>query len=59
MATQKEPHLPDEHTAAPDPRTAARRLELSEQIAAKDNLTALTVTHSMCDAIRYDSRLIL
>ena len=61
MATIKQPKLLllDEHTAALDPRTAAKVLELSEMIVKRDNLTTLMVTHNMKDAIRYGDRLIM
>lgn len=61
MATLKKPKLLllDEHTAALDPKTAAKVLELSEKIIAENNLTALMVTHNMKDAIRYGNRLIM
>lgn len=61
MATLKKPKLLllDEHTAALDPKTAAKVLELSEKIVTENNLTALMVTHNMKDAIRYGNRLIM
>lgn len=61
MATLKKPKLLllDEHTAALDPKTAAKVLELSEKIVQENNLTALMVTHNMRDAIRYGNRLIM
>ncbi|MGM9550712.1 MAG: ABC transporter ATP-binding protein [Clostridia bacterium] len=61
MATLQKPKLLllDEHTAALDPKTAAKVLELSEMIIEKDNLTALMITHNMKDAIRYGNRLIM
>ena len=61
MATLKKPKLLllDEHTAALDPRTAAKVLELSEQIVAENHLMTLMVTHNMRDAIRYGNRLIM
>lgn len=61
MATLKKPKLLllDEHTAALDPKTAAKVLELSEKIISENNLTALMVTHNMKDAIRYGNRLIM
>lgn len=61
MATLKKPKLLllDEHTAALDPKTAAKVLELSEKIVADNHLTALMVTHNMKDAIRYGNRLIM
>ena len=61
MATLKKPKLLllDEHTAALDPRTAAKVLELSEQIVTENGLMTLMVTHNMRDAIRYGNRLIM
>ena len=61
MATLKKPKLLllDEHTAALDPRTAAKVLELSEQIVSENKLMTLMVTHNMRDAIRYGNRLIM
>ena len=61
MATLKKPKLLllDEHTAALDPRTAQKVLELSEQIVMQDRLMTLMVTHNMRDAIRYGNRLIM
>ena len=59
MATLKNPKLLllDEHTAALDPKTAAKVLELSDQIIAEHNLTAMMVTHNMRDAIVHGNRL--
>ncbi len=61
MATLKKPDLLllDEHTAALDPKTAAKVLELTEKFIAQDNLSAFMVTHNMRDAIRYGNRLIM
>jgi putative ABC transport system ATP-binding protein len=61
MATLKQPKLLllDEHTAALDPKTASKVLELSEQIIAANSLTALMVTHNMKNAIQYGNRLIM
>ena len=61
MATLKKPKLLllDEHTAALDPRTAAKVLELSEKIIHENKLMTLMVTHNMKDAIRYGNRLIM
>ena len=61
MATLQKPKLLllDEHTAALDPKTAAKVLELTEEIVARDNLTTLMVTHNMRDAIRLGTRLIM
>ena len=49
----------DEHTAALDPKTAAKVLELSVQLIAENNLTAMMVTHNMRDAIAHGNRLIM
>lgn len=51
--------LLDEHTAALDPATAAKVLELSDQIIAEHRLTAMMITHNMTDAIRHGNRLIM
>ena len=61
MATLKKPKLLllDEHTAALDPRTAAKVLEISEKIVTENKLMTLMVTHNMRDAIRYGNRLIM
>ena len=61
MATLKRPKLLllDEHTAALDPRTAQKVLELSEKIVTENGLMTLMVTHNMRDAIRYGNRLIM
>ena len=61
MATLKKPDLLllDEHTAALDPKTAAKVLELTEKFIQQDHLTAFMVTHNMRDAIRYGNRLIM
>ncbi|WFR56073.1 ABC transporter ATP-binding protein [Anaerocolumna sp. AGMB13025] len=61
MATLKNPKLLllDEHTAALDPKTARKVLELTELIIAKNSLTALMVTHNMKDAIQFGNRLIM
>lgn len=61
MAALKKPKLLllDEHTAALDPKTAAKVLEISERIIAENNLTAMMVTHNMKDAIAYGNRLIM
>lgn len=61
MATVKKPKLLllDEHTAALDPKTAAKVLELTDQIIKRDNLTAMMVTHNMRHAIEYGNRLIM
>ena len=61
MATLVKPKvlLLDEHTAALDPKTASKVLELSDKIIAENNLTALMVTHNMNDAIKHGNRLIM
>ena len=61
MATLTEPKLLllDEHTAALDPKTAAKVLDLTEQIVDEHKLTTLMVTHNMNDAIRMGNRLIM
>ncbi|MBQ4378706.1 MAG: ATP-binding cassette domain-containing protein [Treponema sp.] len=61
MATLKKPELLllDEHTAALDPKTAAKVLELTEKFVEQDKLTAFMVTHNMKHAIRYGNRLIM
>ena len=61
MATLTNPRvlLLDEHTAALDPKTAAKVLDLTEQIVAERKLTTLMVTHNMNDAIRLGNRLIM
>lgn len=61
MASLKKPKvlLLDEHTAALDPKTAAKVLELSDQIVEEHKLTTLMVTHNMKDAIAHGNRLIM
>ena len=61
MATLTDPKLLllDEHTAALDPKTAAKVLDLTERIVAERRLTTLMVTHNMNDAIRLGNRLIM
>ena len=61
MATLKKPRLLllDEHTAALDPRTAEKVLQLSEKIVTENKLMTLMVTHNMRDAIRFGNRLIM
>ena len=61
MATLQKPKLLllDEHTAALDPKTAAKVLEATEKIVSKDNLTTMMITHNMRDAIAYGNRLIM
>lgn len=61
MASMQQPRLLllDEHTAALDPKTAAKVLSLSDQIIEVNGLTALMVTHNMHDAITHGNRLIM
>lgn len=61
MATLNQPKLLllDEHTAALDPKTADKVLQLTEEIVARDHLTTLMVTHNMKHAIQYGNRLIM
>ena len=61
MATLQKPQLLllDEHTAALDPKTAAKVLDATERIVGKDNLTTLMITHNMKDAIAHGYRLIM
>ncbi len=61
MATLQKPKvlLLDEHTAALDPKTAHKVLELTQQLVERDQLTTLMITHNMKDAIRIGNRLIM
>ena len=61
MATLKKPKLLllDEHTAALDPKTAAKVLQTTDMIVNRDNLTTLMITHNMKDAIAHGNRLIM
>ena len=61
MATLQKPKLLllDEHTAALDPKTAAKVLEATEKIVQRDHLTTLIITHNMRDAIAHGNRLIM
>ena len=61
MATLEKPKLLllDEHTAALDPKTAKKVLELTDEIVSEQNLTALMVTHNIKDAIQMGNRLIM
>lgn len=61
MAVIKKPKvlLLDEHTAALDPKTAAKVLELSEKFITESNLTTMMITHNMKDAIAHGNRLIM
>ena len=51
--------LLDEHTAALDPKTAAKVLETTDEIIKRNNLTTLMITHNMKDAIAHRNRLIM
>ncbi|MCQ4864823.1 ABC transporter ATP-binding protein [Pseudoflavonifractor phocaeensis] len=61
MATLRKPKLLllDEHTAALDPKTAAKVLDTTEKIVQRDHLTTLMITHNMRDAIAHGNRLIM
>lgn len=61
MAALQQPKLLllDEHTAALDPKTAAKVLDISDKIIADNGLTAMMVTHNMKDAILHGNRLIM
>jgi putative ABC transport system ATP-binding protein len=61
MASIEKPKLLllDEHTAALDPKTAAKVLEISDRIIEENHLTAMMVTHNMRDAIAHGNRLIM
>ena len=61
MATLQKPKLLllDEHTAALDPKTAAKVLEATDKIVGKDNLTTIMITHNMKDAIVHGNRLVM
>ncbi len=61
MATMVRPKilLLDEHTAALDPKTASKVLELTDRIVTEHGLTSLMITHNMRDALRYGNRLIM
>lgn len=61
MASMNKPKLLllDEHTAALDPKTASKVLEITEKIVKEQKLTTLMITHNMKDAIRYGNRLIM
>lgn len=61
MATVLKPSilLLDEHTAALDPKTGAKVLELTQQLIEKHGLTTLMITHNMREAIQYGNRLIM
>ena len=51
--------LLDEHTAALDPKTAQRVMDLTKKIVEKNNLTTIMVTHNMQQAIKYGNRMIM
>lgn len=61
MATLKRPKilLLDEHTAALDPKTSKRVLQITDQIVRENKLTTMMITHNMKDAIKYGDRLIM
>ena len=61
MAAMKKPKLLllDEHTAALDPKTAAKVLEITDKLISENGLTALMVTHNMRDAIAHGNRIIM
>ena len=61
MATLNKPKvlLLDEHTAALDPKTAKKVLELTNKIVTEDKLTTIMITHNMKDALAYGNRLIM
>lgn len=61
MATLQKPKLLllDEHTAALDPKTAAKVLEATDRIVGRDNLTTIMITHNMKDAIAHGNRLVM
>ncbi len=61
MATMQSPKLLmlDEHTAALDPQTAAKVLDLTDKIVSENHLTTLMITHNMKDAIKHGNRLIM
>ena len=59
LATNPKLLLLDEHTAALDPKTAAKVLDTTEKIVQRDKLTTLMITHNMRDAIAHGNRLIM
>ena len=61
MASLRKPKLLllDEHTAALDPKTAAKVLETTTEIVNRDGLTTVMITHNMADAIRFGNRLVM
>ena len=61
MATLRKPKLLllDEHTAALDPKTAEKVLELTKKIVEENGLTTIMITHNMRDALRFGNRLLM
>lgn len=61
MATMNQPNLLllDEHTAALDPKTAAKVMEVTERVVREKQLTTLMITHNMQQAIQYGDRLLM
>ncbi len=61
MATIKKPQLLllDEHTAALDPKTAKKVLDITNKVVTENNLTTIMITHNMKDAIKYGNRLVM
>jgi putative ABC transport system ATP-binding protein len=61
MAAMNQPRilLLDEHTAALDPKTAEKVLNMTQKVIARDHLTSLMITHNMRDALRFGNRLIV
>lgn len=61
MATIKKPQLLllDEHTAALDPKTAKKVLDMTNKVVTENHLTTMMITHNMKDAIKYGNRLIM
>ena len=61
MATMSQPQLLllDEHTAALDPKTAKKVLDITNKVVTENHLTTLMITHNMKDAIKYGNRLIM
>jgi putative ABC transport system ATP-binding protein len=61
MATIQKPQLLllDEHTAALDPKTAKKVLELTDEVITENKLTAIMITHNMKNAITYGNRLVM
>ncbi len=61
MATLRKPKLLllDEHTAALDPKTAEKVLELAKRIVDENGLTTIMITHNMREALRFGNRLLM